>query len=287
MKNIRIASAVFWVALMMLGCVVDQTSKIPYVTEAAEFDRSAFYLPQEDITAVYHKAYIATQLQGPQSKLRIICQVKLDWGYVTFVGAEEEKIIFVAFTEHKFRSPSKNLRTGGHLPRGATLDWGYVFDRNNDGKVDYFTFLNGPMPVVPEDWEGDLPNKNAPHSTEEIEFMLNNMEVDFWHLADDNFDGFHDGVAVSLLDLDTGWIDGLVVARDTDFDGNYDSCRTFNGRMHTETGECEGSHAGFHVPNKEFSGCAEIPPPRWFFKQINEAAEKCRLTGEFFYGSED
>jgi hypothetical protein len=170
------------------------------------------------------------------------------------------------------------------LPPGGTLNWAYIFDRNHDGKVDYLAFLDGPLPVVPEDWKGDLPNLTSPITGKEFkEIVIPNLKLLFWHMADDNYDGYPDGIAVSLQNLESGWFDGWMLARDLDFDGHYDFCKSYQGRLHSELGDCEGTSTDYHVPNKELSGLIKVPSGQDIFLFINEAAEKCQLTGESFH----
>jgi len=168
------------------------------------------------------------------------------------------------------------------------MDWGYVFDRNHDGKVDYLAYLDGANLVVPDDWTGDLPSQSSTFTKETFEeLIIPNIKLLFWHLADDNSDGNHDGAAVSTRNVESGWIDGWIAARDTDFDGNYDSCKYFQGRFRTDVGQCEGTPSSYRAPNKELSGLVKVPPNKGFYFQfINEAAEKCHLSGESFYRGE-
>jgi len=246
-------------------------------------------MPQGNLMDVFPRVYAVTQSGLHRHELKILCQEIVNEIYVSFVGPEEGSIFLVAFTRDKFEAPGKNLYTHrgkDGIPPGGTQDWGYIFDRNHDGKVDYLAFLDGPNPVVPDDWDGYLPSLKKPSGLlkgkDLIEIIQPNTELLFWHLADDNYDGQHDGMAVSIRDLESLWIDGWVVARDKNFDGRYESCKYFKGRLNTELGDCQGTEAEYHVPNKKPSGVGRIPYTGIFLTLINAAAEKCHFSADSF-----
>jgi len=245
---------------------------------------------QGDLMEFFSKAYPVTQLLLPRSELHIHCQKHVNEVYVTFVGFEDGMIFLVVLTQKEFKKPGKNILIAHPkqgLSPGGTMNWGYVFDRNHDGKVDYLAFLDGQSPVIPDDWKGSLPNLTKAFSGKDFkETITPNIKLLFWHMADDNFDGYHDGVAASMRNLETGWIDGWIVARDREFYGRYDYCKYFQGKFKSEIGDCEGSPSGYHVPKKKPSGIENVPPSHWFFEQINTAAEICRLSGDSFYKRE-
>lgn len=235
----------------------------------------------------FHKAYPLTQLPLPRNDLEIICQKKVGKAYVTFSGIKN-RVFLVVLSNREFKDPGRNLLTAspkkGSQPE-ATMDWGYVFDRNHDGKVDYLAFLVGLAPVIPDNWKGELPNLKKPITGKELkEVVIPKVELLFWHMADDNADGNHDAIAVPLRNVDNGWIDSWIVSRDTDFNGQYDSCKYFEGKLVSELGECAGSPAGYHVANREPIGLKPIPPNAGFYLSlINEGAGKCQFGSDSFH----
>jgi hypothetical protein len=243
----------------------------------------------------FPRAFALSQLPLARDQLGIRCQQQLRDLYLSFVGIREGGIFVVALSRSEFGDPGKNLyevapREG--LPESGTMDWGYVLDRNDDGKVDYLAFLDGLNPVVPNDRQRELPKLRGERgrlSDKELkEIVLPNLRLLFWHLADDNYDGHHDAVAASLRNLDTGWIDGWMVANDGDFDGLYDVCKFYQGQFQTELGSCDGDATGFSAPGRRPSGMTQIPPRRdlWILKVINEAAQMCGLSGADFRGQQ-
>ncbi len=240
----------------------------------------------DDFLSDFRNVHSFTQTPLTPADLKIHCQKKVDDTYVTFVKSKKEGIFLAVITGWKFSRPEKNLFTSAPptgIPKGGTRDWGYVFDRNHDGKVDYLAFLDGPNPVVPDDWVGELPQLGGQSTVEELrEVVLPNIKLVFWHLVDDNFDDRHDGVAVSMRNVENMWIDGWVVARDSDFDGRYDECKSFQGVIHKELGPCEGAADDYRVANKRPSGLGRIPPGYGMLQFINAAASECKLTGNAF-----
>jgi len=238
------------------------------------------------------KAFFATIYPVTQAlidaDLEVYCRARSGDAYVSFIGTAPDEILIVALTQRKFSNPGKNLLLWvppGGAPRGATRDWGYVFDRNYDGMVDYLAFLDGVNPVVPDGWKGELPNLTRPFSGEEFkEIVLPNTRPVFWHVGDDNFDGEHDAVAASFRNVDTGWMDGWIYARDTDFDGRYEFCMAFEGTLASEMGPCVGSAARYEIPGRRISGLMTVPPgPGGPLPMINRAAKECQLTGESYF----
>lgn len=247
---------------------------------------------QAELPRFFPKAYAVTQVELPRKDLRIHCQKRVRSGkhraYVSFVGFKDGGIFIAALSRKRLRKPGKNLRTRiprGGLPPSATMDWGYVFDRNHDGRVDYLAYLDGINPVVPDDWRGHLPNLTRPFTGRELkEIVLPNTRAVFWHMADDDFDGRHDGLAVSMRDVSTGWLNGWVMARDTNFDGRFDACVFYRGRMRSKVGDCDPAARGFGVKGERPSGLSGVPAvdEPSLLTLINQVAKRCRLQGESF-----
>jgi len=81
--------------------------------------------------------------------LVIVCQEKIDSLFVTFIGSKSQKRIFIgAITKKPIHNPSKEISRivdiDGIKPLlGKVSTWGYIFDRNNDGKIDYMALVGG------------------------------------------------------------------------------------------------------------------------------------------------
>ncbi len=244
--------------------------------------------PIGDFRAFFQSIHPITAGPIVDADLDVHCRARIDDAHVSFIGTDPDEILIVALTGRRFSNPEKNLLfrvPPGGPPRGGTRDWGYIFDRNYDGRVDYLVFLDGVNAVVPDDWEGELPNLTQRFTGRELrEIVLPNSRPVFWHMGDDNFDGEHDAVAASFRNLDNGWMDGWINARDTDFDGRYEFCMAFERTFVAMMGLCEGTADGYEVPGRRISGLMKVPPdPGGLLPLINEGAAECELTGESFF----
>jgi hypothetical protein len=159
------------------------------------------------------------------------------------------------------------------------MDWGYVLDRNQDGRVDYLAFLYGTACVAPEKCEEPLPSVTGGTLTRElIEVITRNIRLVFWHIADENFDGQTDLAAVPLITEANGWMEGWLVTRDADFDRSFEECRHYAGLLRADLGACEGTPAGYSVPGRHPGGLRQVPPrDESFLRMINQAVRECSL----------
>lgn len=249
-----------------------------------------------DIAIFYPRVEALTTSPPPQSKLKIVCQEKVGELYTTFVGVGGNRAVIAALSRHRLKNPDKNILLNWvFVPRSqrppaqeGTMDWAYIFDRNGDGRIDYLAYLDGPNPVVPKDWTGDLPNLGI-LTKQELKFFIANMRMTFWHLVDDNFDGWHDGVVVRMRDLKSRWTDSWLVARDTQFDRTYDTCQWYGEAFGWKGNNCEGSSKSYYVRGKKLGGLRLIPlTDNPFFRRINEGARECQLgSGSFYAAPED
>jgi hypothetical protein len=156
-------------------------------------------------------------------------------------------------TPFKVTKPAEQLAILGGIrtKKGPSpaQDWGYVFDRNGDGKVDYLCYFMGPMPVEGADFPADFPKREADGKLrlkkEEIEFLVRHMKAVFYHVADDDFDGRADGVVIFSMDPDRNWVNGWGLFRSTKGDGDLDDARRFRFDITKPTGSPERVEGGW------------------------------------------
>ena len=101
---------------------------------------------EDSILTFYEKAVKRIDSPPDESRLSVECREKIDNLYVTFVGVEKGKVLLAAITEKKLKKPDKEIMLRVYLTkslekpilptRDYIMDWGYVYDRNRDGKVD-------------------------------------------------------------------------------------------------------------------------------------------------------
>ncbi len=253
---------------------------------------------EENILTFYNKAEARIQSPPDEAYLQVICRKKIDNLYVTFVGWERGKVLLAAITQQKLKHPDKEIllkvqlkrlpgQTGVAPSAGNVLDWGYVYDRNGDGKIDYVSYLVGPMPFKKQDYSADYPKLGHPITSKQLEILLQSMGLLFTHRADDNYDGKVDAAVIEALDPETNWVEGRMVIRSTKFDGAVDEAWFFKDDINAKEKDAERVGNGFRTRSVSGIGSvfgpAELAKTDYALSMFNKAAEKCKLTSGSFY----
>lgn len=238
----------------------------------------------------------------PEQSLRTICQKKRkDGGYITFIGVEGRKVLLFALTDNKIRDASKSvyletrfftgpkvlLRISGWGP-GVTPDWGYVFDRNRDGMVDYLAYMAGPKAVAPLGHKEELPNITATKrktTLGEEYFKAGHSPLTFWHVADDNFDGSVDGFAMRADRVDNGWSYGWMVVQSSSHNDIFDKCQYYSGHDKNESHSCEpvDEGHGYVVLDKYKAHSLPVEMYDKWLLTVNNGINECKLDAANFY----
>lgn len=252
----------------------------------------------EHLNALYRSVYELTQSPPPKPRLMHVCEVRADGRYVTFVGVQRHRALIVAFTPGPLDDPSRDislaplfvLRHGlpqpiGYDPRvkDATMDWGYIFDRNNDGRVDYLAHLEAPLPVRPAQYPGELPPLLGSITGKALKLAIANTRMVFWHAIDLNFDGASNALVLSMMDRRNGWVDATLLMTKSKHDENGWRCSYFDGSALRGPKPYETRGAEYVVPGKKILGFRKIPPTLDYLKRINAAAARCGLGPGSFY----
>jgi hypothetical protein len=216
---------------------------------------------------------IRQEATGPRKHA---CGVKLegrdrfDQGeYLNFFADPRQKSKIDIITHSDFNASSFFNRAKA-LASGPAYGW--IYDRNQDGLVDYLMYNIGPGLAAPENFEG---------SREEFQFDMvedwdNMMTSRFWHVADENFDGINDAVLSRLFGQ--GWFDGWILAQDTDFDGTYESCVWYPRKLGHDPQECLKDEYGFSAPGREKGFPIHIPATGHALDVVISAASRCKLV---------
>lgn len=223
----------------------------------------------------------------PESRFNILCQVELqpDRGYATVLSIEPGKVFIIAFSPHKLERPWSTITLRGvFVPDGeshptdeGTMDWAYVFDRNGDGMIDFFSYLVGPLWIIPSTAtdRSELPVVKGGVMIDFLDANRDKLRNGYWHVADDNFDGVPDGIIARTIDH-KGWADGWVIVRDTNLDTEYDSCRATNIDLDGTHVECIDTADGYNVAGKTFAGLLQIPVPQdGMLESFNQVIDAC------------
>ena len=257
--------------------------------------------PAGDLATFRVNAETKTRDHPDNAKLRTLCSAKIEKSVVTFVTDDGVHVLVVAITPRPLADPRKDIwldfkwvypRSGGPYqsarggPEGptGTLDWAYVYDRNQDDRIDYLAYLDGPNVVIPHPRPANLPRLTGRLTKQQVDFAQRHTRQVFWHMSDDDFDGQVDGFIVPTRDRQSGWIDGQMLVHSSAFDGNYDQCRFVPNAAGTPDARCRRTGQGYGVPGKTLSGLLRVPAGDDFglLELLNEAARACGLTSRHF-----
>jgi len=226
--------------------------------------------------------------------LTIICQKDVDGKYVTFVGLKgSDRVLLAAITLEPITDVAKSIflfaRFEGVKPSvGKVSTWGYVLDRNHDGKIDYMALLAGAGPIEEDDFPDNFPKRGTPLSRGNLEFYVGHCSLFFDHWADDNFDGNLDAVIHHDMDPDRDWVHRQIVIRSTKFDGRFDTVWSFR----RTPGDLEDNSVGYTRKWVPYYPVGSTKPSeitrKTFLEQtellrlLNRAAKVCGLTARNF-----
>lgn len=214
---------------------------------------------------------IRQEAPGPRTHA---CGVKLessdrfDHGkYLNFFADPRQKSKIDIITHSEFNASSFFNRAKA-LASGPAYGW--IYDRNNDGLVDYLMYNIGPGMAAPEDFEGTM---------EEYDFdPVNMMTNRFWHVADENFDGKNDTILSRLLGQ--GWFDGWILAQDTDFDGTYESCVWYPRKLGLDPQKCLKDQQGYSASGRKKGFPIYIPATGRALDVVISAASRCKMVAK-------
>lgn len=271
-----------------------------------------FSYAQNDITSFYPKAYAKTQNPPEEKKLIIIAEQKIEDKYVTFIGMEKGKVLLAAITKEKIKDPQKSLYLTARFEKvtkkvknpyftitfakklfldpGEIIDWGYVFDRNGDGKIDYVSYLIGALPVKQNNFPENFPKRGEEavlsDESRPLAVFIFCSRLNFAHYADDNFDGKIDAAVIERMDLERDWIDKWMVLRSTNFNDICDTCWFFKENISEKAGKCLRTNKGYwahRVGGSVDFGKEEFINLSYSLLIFNQAASLCGLTKDSFY----
>lgn len=183
-------------------------------------------------------------------QLEILCQQKISNVYVTFLGYKGQKKIFIAaITNQKIENPNKEiyriLDFDGAGPKlGKVTTWGYVFDRNNDGKIDYMALVDGAAPFLDDKIPESYPVRGQKLSMPDLELYVGHCKIIFNHWADDNYDGKIDAAVHVDSDNLRDWIKRKIVARYSKFNDKFDDVWAFKKKITEEQDSVAHTQAG-------------------------------------------
>jgi hypothetical protein len=239
---------------------------------------------------------IATYAASPDS-LRIIKQKFVDKFYVAFIGFQKSpKVRIVAVTPEPIKNVRKDITLtvefNGVYPRsGKVTSWGYIFDRNQDGKIDFLSLLGGAAPYERGDMPEDYPIRGVQQNMDQLEFMVSHCQLVFNYWADDNYDGKLDGLIHVDMDPMRDWVQDQIVVRSTKFNNKFDDVWAFQYTMdnRADTVVVHNNTIPYHPIDKS---APTISTDTFKYKNeildlINRAAHLAGLRGDDFVSGPD
>jgi len=219
------------------------------------------------------------------AKLEIFCQKKISDLYVTLIGYKDgKKILIAAITKEKITDPDSEIyRVVGfenaepHL--GKVTTWGYVFDRNQDGRIDYFAQADAAAPLLDDRIPESYPIRGEKLGMPDLELYVGHCKIIFNHWADDNYDGKIDAAIHYDIDPLRDWVKRKIVIRCTKFNDKFNDVWAFTRRI---TGRRDSvAHTAGSVPYRPLGRISGRISPKTFaeitdiLSLLNRAAAEC------------
>lgn len=219
--------------------------------------------------------------------LEIICAKKVLRRWVTFMGYKDTKHVFIASVTLKpVVNPDSEISRvvvfdGIRPTLGKVETWGYIFDRNGDGKIDYLALVEGAAPFEDRDLPDDYPVRGQHLTRPELEVYVGRCRLIFNHWADDNYDGAIDAGIFCDVDPMRDWIARRIVARSTKFNDRFDDVWGFRTSVRSEhdTVEHGPTSVPYHALGK-FSAelnKAVLREKTGILQLLNRAAKECGI----------
>lgn len=245
---------------------------------------------QRNIVDFYRYADSLTQTPPLIGELKILGQKKLSDRYVTFIGYPQDKSVFIAaVTLQPIKKLNEELSLAVRFKKmipdlGKISTWGYVFDRNHDGKIDYMALVGGAAPYKDSEFPADYPRRGEPLLNAQMEYYISHCRIAFDHWADDNYDGKLDAVIHIDMDPERDYVDRQIVARSTKFNGVFDDVWAFRGSDGVLPDSVPHTAAGvaYHPIQKppDFITQAMLDDKSGIMKLLNTALKQLKLTAK-------
>lgn len=250
--------------------------------------------PQE-IRQFHKQAYALTLSPPDPASFRTVCEADLADRRVSFIAAGDGPVIIAAITAGHIADPRKDISTmpaffekagqpGLSVTPGPVADWGYVWDRNRDGRIDYLAYLIGPNPVKTEGASFGLPAPGKPFaSKEQYLTVIKSLRQVFWHMADEDFDGEADAFALMGQESTGWWRDWFIVhARSQALQAGASGLEcSFAGSREGSVAQCDvskGERLSFGVQGKDLTAVFPSRQPAHMpdlMKTLQDAVIQC------------
>jgi hypothetical protein len=193
-------------------------------------------------------------------------------------------VLYVTFTRDSVADPVMDVSpiVGFEKAKptlGKVQTWGYPFDRNRDGKIDYLALVGGAAPFEDGDFPVNYPVQNEAMMMHHVQLYIEKCRIVFNHWADDNYDGKLDGVIQADMDPARAWVYRYIYASSTARDGKFDSVwafrtdtSSFNDTVTVTDGGVEYHPVGLPAG---VLGAKDLDEKTAIMTLMNEAIESC------------
>lgn len=252
---------------------------------------SASYCQQYPIEKYFSIADSVSSYPPAGEKLTILCQKKIDQYYVSFVGTEGgAKAMMAVVTAKQFTEPdsiSLTVAFNGYRPStGKIPTWGYMFDRNSDGKIDYLALVSGAAAFKANDFPEQFPRRNEYMVQSQLEYFVNHCRLIFNHWADDNYDGSVDAAIHIDMDSTRDWVERRLLVRSKAFSRTFDDAWGVYERTSEEPHEIAftDEKVPFHSLANQHDAITwkSMDDKSGVLQLLNRAVQACGLTTEKF-----
>jgi len=188
---------------------------------------------QAPLDLFFETADSVTEHAPFKSELTTFCQVRILGRYVSFVGYKNSRtLLYVTFTRDSVADPVMDVSPIVGFDKakptlGKVETWGYPFDRNRDGKIDYLALVGGAAPFEDGDFPANFPVNDQPLMVRHVQLYLEKCRILFNHWADDNYDGKLDAVVHADMDPGRAWVYRYIFAAFSPREGTLDTAWTF------------------------------------------------------------
>ncbi|MBI5216972.1 MAG: hypothetical protein HY960_14555 [Ignavibacteriae bacterium] len=168
-----------------------------------------------------------------EKDLVVLCKKKVSERHITFVGVKGvDSVLLVAVTLEPIADVKKDISLtvqfmGINPKPGKVETWGYVYDRNHDGKIDYLSLMSGAAPFWADDMPEYFPERGMSMDMDQMELFVSHADLVFNHWADDNYDGKLDGVIHVDMFEERDWVKRRLMVRSSTFNDEYDDITAF------------------------------------------------------------
>lgn len=217
----------------------------------------------------------------------IVCRREIAGNFVTFVGFKGDNLVrIVAVTRKPISDLKKEISLtvefdGPRPTPGKVTTWGYIFDRNNDGKVDYMALVGGAAAFEGDDFSEEYPTRGGPLSTEQIDYFVGHCKIIFNHFTDDNYDGRVDAIVQADMDPKRDWVKQQLFVRSTAYNDTFDDVRSFRGSPDKSPVVIKASSSGvpYHPVGQSPSviNTKTLDDKSAILNLVNSALESCNI----------